>query len=96
MPSQDAAILTLVYKAGAIVDRVKRSYAEILGEAPTPEEIRFLAERQHRRMIETIQERHGMAPSRAAAPPRSAPPPPPPEEPSLEQVIAEYLDSRGT
>ena len=36
MPSQDTAILTLVYKGGAIIDRVKRSYVEILGEAPTP------------------------------------------------------------
>src|SRR3989304_91895 len=62
MPSQDAAILTLVYKAGAIIDRVKRNYREILGEAPTREEVRFLAERQHRRVIEAIQERHGMTP----------------------------------
>jgi len=95
MPSQDAAILTLVYKAGAIIDRVKRNYREILGEAPTREEVRFLAERQHRRVIEAIQERHGMTPASPGPPPGPLSAPAPPDDPSLEHIIMEYLDSRG-
>ncbi len=96
MPRQDAAILTLVYKAGAIIDRVKRNYLEILGDTPTPEEIRFMAERQHWRVIEALQKRHGVAAGPPAAPASTvAPAAAPSDEPSLEQVILDYLDSKG-
>jgi hypothetical protein len=94
MPRQDAAILTLVYQAGAIIDRVKRSYQEILGESPTQEEVRFLAERQHRRVIAAVQERHGNARDGSAGQEAAAPPTTSFNDPSLEQLILEYLDLR--
>ncbi len=96
MPRQDAAILTLVYQAGAIIDRVKRSYLEILGESPTQEEVRFLAERQHWRVITTIQERHGMAGGRSAGQEPAPPATSPSNDTSLEQLILEYLNFKDT
>ncbi len=94
MPRQDAAILTLVYQAGAIIDRVKRSYLDVLGESPTQEEVRFLAERQHWRVITAIQERHGTTGGGSAGEVPAAPAPAtsPASDPSLEQLILEYLD----
>lgn len=84
MGSPEPAILTLVYKAGAIINRVKRNYAEVLGDDPTEEELRYLAERQHRRAIEEVRAEHGAAPDGGAA-----------QDESLEEMIAEYLDFKG-
>lgn len=96
MGPREPAILTLVYKAGAIVNRVKRNYLEVLGEDPTEEEIRFLAERQHRRMIEEI---GGVPVNGAGAAAPAAPGAPPateaPEEESLDQLILNYLNAKG-
>jgi hypothetical protein len=94
MPRQDAAILTLVYQAGAIIDRVKRSYLDILGDSPTQEEVRFLAERQHWRMIAAIQERHGVPGGRPAEQEPATPAAPPANDPTLDQLILEYLTSK--
>lgn len=96
MPRQDAAILTLVYQAGAIIDRVKRSYLDILGESPTQEEVRFLAERQHWRVITAIQERYEMAGGRSAGQQPAAPATSPSNDTSLEQLILEYLNFKET
>ena len=84
MGSPEPAILTLVYKAGAIINRVKRNYAEVLGDNPTEDELRYLAERQHRRVIEEIQAEHGTAADGGAA-----------QDESLEAMIMEYLDFKG-
>ncbi len=82
MVSPEPAILTLVYRAGAIINRVKRNYLEVLGDNPTEDELRYLAERQHRRVIEEVQAEHGGAP--------------PAEDEGLEEVIMEYLDFKGS
>ena len=66
----------------AIINRVKRNYLEVLGDNPTEDELRYLTERQHRRVIEEIQAEHGEA---AAA-----------EEESLEEMIMDYLDFEGS
>lgn len=95
--ARDPAILTLVYRAGAIVNRVKRNYLEVLGEHPTDEEIRFLAERQHRRVIDKIQGSRqdvgGTEP--AVAPPDEGAARGQAEEESLDQLILDYLDAKG-
>lgn len=82
MGSPEPVILTLVYRAGAIINRVKRNYLDVLGDNPTEDELRYLTERQHRRVIEEIQAEHGEA---AAA-----------EEESLEEMIMDYLDFKGS
>jgi len=95
--ARDPAILTLVYRAGAIVNRVKRNYLEVLGEHPTEEEVRFLAERQHRRVIDEIQgsrqDAGGAGP--AVAPPDEGAGRDRAEEESLEQLILDYLNTKG-
>ncbi len=85
MGTPEPAILTLVYKAGAIINRVKRNCTEILGDNPTEEELRYLAERQHRRVIEEVQAEHGAPASGAAGT----------DEESLEDMIMQYLDFKG-
>lgn len=94
---RDPAILTLVYRAGAIITRVKRNYLEVLGERPTDEEVRFLAERQHRRVIEEIKESQSAAaaPGPVAAPPAEGGGSKHAAEESLDQLILDYLDAKG-
>lgn len=53
----DPHILTLVYRAGAVVARIKTNYQEILGTDPSPQSVRALMARQHRQMIADIQAR---------------------------------------
>ena len=86
MGSPEPAILTLVYKAGAIINRVKRNYAEVLGENPTEEELRYLAERQHRRVIEEVRAEHTAAADGGA---------PQGQDEGLEEMIIEFLDFKG-
>jgi hypothetical protein len=86
MTSPEPAILTLVYKAGAIITRVKRNYAEVLGDTPTQEELRYLAERQHRRVIDEVRAEHGSAGDGGAAPDQTE---------GLEEMIVEFLDFKG-
>lgn len=95
LPGKDPAILTLVYRGGAIINRVKRSCGELLGESPTEEELRFLAERQHRRVMDELRGGRQEPPpaSAVAAPPPSGPEPA--EAESLEQLIRQYLDGEG-
>lgn len=83
MTTPEPAILTLVYRAGAIINRVKRNYLDLLGENPTEEELRYLAERQHSRVIEEIQAEHGAA---------HGGDPTEPQGETLEEMILEYLD----
>ena len=51
----DPQILTVVYRAGAVVARVKTNYREALGTHPSDEAVRALMARQHRQMIADIQ-----------------------------------------
>jgi len=86
MGSPDPAILTLVYKAGAIINRVKRNYTEVLGDNPTQEELRYLAERQHRRVIDEIRAEHAAAVDGGEAQG---------QDEGLEKMIVEFLDFKG-
>ncbi len=87
MGTPEPAILTLVYRAGAIINRVKRNYLELLGDNPTEEELRYLAERQHRRVIEEVQAEHGAADGGDATEPGGE---------TLEEMILDYLDFKGS
>ncbi len=51
----DPHILTLVYRTGAVVARIKTNYRELLGTEPSPQAVRALMARQHRQMITDIQ-----------------------------------------
>ncbi|MFQ5847169.1 MAG: hypothetical protein ACE5IQ_05770 [Candidatus Methylomirabilales bacterium] len=51
----DPHILTLAYRGGAIVARIKTDYRELLGPTPSPQAVRTLMARQHRQMIADIQ-----------------------------------------
>jgi hypothetical protein len=86
------AILTLVYKGGAIVSRQKTSYREQLGESPAAEAIKRLIDAQHQEFMR-----------RAAAGDfaEPAPPAPPAEETPeefdslLDRLIEDYLRRRA-
>ncbi len=51
----DPHILTLAYREGAVVARLKTSYRELLGPHPSPQAVRELMARQHRQMLEDIE-----------------------------------------
>lgn len=51
---EDPHILTLAYREGAIMGRIKTSYRDLLGPSPSPQDVRALMIRQHRQMIEDI------------------------------------------
>lgn len=92
-------LLTLVFRAGAIVARERVNYREALGEAATQAGIKRLMEEQHQRVIRTILAGGSPAASRdETAPSASWLPEPsvPPADKSLDQLITEYLRSRNT
>lgn len=47
-------ILTLAYRAGAVIAQIKTDYQEVLGPHPSPQDVRTLMARQHRQMIADI------------------------------------------
>jgi len=51
----DPHILTVAYRGGAVVARIKTPYRELLGPDPSPQAVRTLMVRQHRQMIADIQ-----------------------------------------
>lgn len=77
------SILTLLYRAGAIIYRVKTNYLEVLGPDPDEGWVKRLMEQQHRQVIADLkagkfEERGGGKEG----------------EKSLEQLILEYLNFR--
>lgn len=84
---QNPYVLTLVFRAGAIIAREKVNYQEFLGDAVPEVQIKRLMDQQHQRIIKIIQ--GGQL--RASAPPK---PSFPPADKSLDQLIDEYLRSR--
>jgi len=86
MAAPEPAILTLVYREGAIINRVKQNYQEALGDNPMEEELRYLAERQHQGVIDEIQAEHGAAMGADATQA---------EGESLEEIILQYLNFKG-
>jgi hypothetical protein len=98
-------VLTLVFRAGAIVAREKVNYRDALGDKAPEAEIKTFMDQQHQRIMRQVmagqfQATHGLPPAEAQPPP---PPPTAPAKPvalpaadkSLDDLIAEYLRSRS-
>jgi hypothetical protein len=84
---QNPYVLTLVFRAGAIVAREKVNYEEIQGDAAPEVQIKRLMDQQHQRIIRSIQagQFHGPAPLKPSFPPADK---------SLDHLIDEYLRRR--
>lgn len=95
-------VLTLVFRAGAIIAREKVNYQEALGGAASEGEIKQFMDQQHQRIIQGILASQPQAPAatKEAEPPPSeaapeAPKPSlPPADKSLDHLITEYLRTR--
>ena len=98
-------VLTLVFRAGAIVAREKVNYRDALGDKAPETEIKAFIDRQHHRIMRQVmagqfQAAGGLPPAEVQPPP---PPPPAPAKPvvlpaadkSLDELIADYLRSRN-
>lgn len=98
-------VLTLVFRAGAIVAREKVNYRDALGDKAPEAEIKAFIDQQHHRIMRQVmagqfQAADGLPPAEVQPPP---PPPPAPAKPvvlpaadkSLDELIAEYLRSRS-
>jgi hypothetical protein len=100
---QNPFVLTLVFRAGAIVAREKANYREALGEAASETQIKALMHQQHYRIIRSLQEGRLLdaLPLQAAEKspaewPSSLPTVGlPPADKSLDQLILEYLRRRA-
>jgi hypothetical protein len=98
----NAYVLTLVFRAGAIIAREKVNYQKALGEAAAEGEIKQFMDQQHQRIIQGILagQPQALAASkeREPSPSQAAPEAPkaslPPADKSLDQLITEYLRSR--
>ncbi len=105
-------LLTLVFRAGAIIARQKVNYREALGGEASEARVKGFMDQQHQRVIQVIlagqlqvpadQTAAQSPPTATAGPSKSSKPstPPKPSLPSadktLDQLIAEYLHSRNT
>jgi hypothetical protein len=101
-------LLTLVFRAGAIIAREKVNYRDALGEGASEIEIKKFMDDQHHRIIQRVLagQIQSSATSQAAAGPPSqtspaphastSPPkaPPPPSDEALDRLIAEYIRGR--
>jgi hypothetical protein len=98
-------VLTLVFRAGAIVAREKVNYRDALGDKAPEAEIKTFMDQQHQRIMRQVmagqfQGADGLPQAEVQPPP---PPPPAPDKPvvlptadkSLDELIAEYLRSRS-
>ena len=101
---QNPYVLTLVFRAGAIIAREKVNYLEVLGDGAPEVQVKRFMDKQHQRIIQYVQAGQpqgsaasGMAPQ-PASPSEPAPPKPslPPADKTLEELITEYLRSRHT
>ncbi len=95
-------VLTLVFRAGAIIAREKINYREILGDGAPEVRIKQLMDQQHQRIIKNIQAGQPQASAASELPAQRSlqtePAPPkasfPPADKSLDQLITEYLRTR--
>jgi len=98
----NAYVLTLVFRAGAIIAREKVNYQKAWGEAAAEGEIKQFMDQQHQRIIQGILagQPHGLPASKereaplSQAAPEAPKPSLPPADKSLDQLITEYLRSR--
>jgi hypothetical protein len=91
-------VLTLVFRAGAIIAREKVNYRDALGEKAREAEIKSFMDKQHHRIMRRVMSGQFQGPDDPPLPP-SPPPPPvvlPAADKSLDALIAEYLRSRST
>jgi len=101
---KNATIVTILFKAGAILATRKTSYAEIVNAENLPAVLKDMMNDQHKKMIEDLQTgRISSEASRPAAKPAAARPPAAsaaPEAPSsgrkksLDDMILDYLATR--
>jgi hypothetical protein len=100
---QNPHVLTLVFRAGAIISREKVNYRDALGEGASEAQIKSLMDRQHQRVIRSLMVGEPGEPS--APPPSFESPldaplalpklPLPPADKTLDELIAEYIRSRN-
>ncbi len=98
-------VLTLVFRAGAIIAREKVNYRDVLGGRAPEAEIKSFMDRQHHRIMRKVmsgefQGAEGPPPPEVQPAPPHPPPSPksvvlPTADKSLDDLIAEYLRSRG-
>jgi len=87
-------VLTLVFRAGAIIAREKVNYRDILGEKAPEAEVKSFMDRQHHRIMHNVMA--GLFRGTEALPQREVKPVVlPAADKSLDDLIAEYLRSRG-
>ncbi|HXZ43196.1 MAG TPA: hypothetical protein VEH53_00090 [archaeon] len=84
---QNPYVLTLVFRAGAIVAREKVNYQEIQGDSAPEVQIKRLMDQQHHRIIRIIQAGQFQAPAPLK-------PSFPSADKSLDHLIDEYLRRR--
>jgi hypothetical protein len=100
---QNPFVLTLVFRAGAIIAREKVNYRDALGEGASEARIKSFMTQQHHRVVQSLQTNQPQGdaapPPKQEAPasPASSSPPRtlPPADKSLDQLIAEYLRRRS-
>src|SRR5574341_931536 len=98
-------ILSLGFRAGAIVAREKVNYRDALGDKAPEAEIRTCMDQQHHRIMRQVmagQHQAANGPPQAEVQPPPLPPPAPVKpvlllaaDKSLDELIAEYLRSRS-
>ena len=99
---QNPYVLTLVFRAGAIIVREKVNYREALGEGAPEDQIMRFMNQQHQRIIQDIQAGQPQGPAASEPvqkpPSQAAPAPPkpslPPADKSLDRLVMEYLRRR--
>ncbi len=100
---QNPFVLTLVFRAGAVIDREKVNYLEVLGDGASERQIKNLMDQQHHRVIRRLLD--DQLPLIAASQPMeeslvdwasSLPDVSlPPADKTIDQLILEYLQSRS-
>jgi hypothetical protein len=92
-------VLTLVFRAGAIIAREKVNYRDALGGKAPEAEVKSFMDRQHRRIMRKVMAGQFQDPVAPLPPPQPHPAPKPVVLPaadkSLDDLIAEYLRRRG-
>ena len=101
-------VLTLVFRAGAIIAREKVNYRDALGEGASEIQVKKFIDEQHHRIIQRVLAGQAQSsapsqtvarpPSQTSPSPQTSPPPPKPPAPAtdeaLDRLITEYIRGR--
>jgi hypothetical protein len=101
-------VLTLVFRAGAIIAREKVNYRDALGEGASEIQVKKFIDGQHHRIIQRVLAGQAQSsapsqtvarpPSQTSPSPQTSPPPPKPPAPAtdeaLDRLITEYIRGR--